>query len=89
MMPSTFLRVQATILVAFACFGGGNAGAAAAIDGGQTVSLIFAGDVVLAGQPGKEIAQGHDPFKPFAAILKDADIRVANLECVVATVGEP
>jgi poly-gamma-glutamate synthesis protein (capsule biosynthesis protein) len=55
----------------------------------QTVSLIFAGDIVLDGLPGKEIEAGRDPFSPFAALLNSADIRVGNLECVVATVGEP
>ncbi len=54
----------------------------------EPVSLVFAGDIVLVGQPGKQIAQGHDPFSGFAAILRDADIRVGNLECVVATTGE-
>jgi len=37
--------------------------------------------------PGKMIARGHDPFGPFAKILSSADIRVGNLECVVATIG--
>jgi poly-gamma-glutamate capsule biosynthesis protein CapA/YwtB (metallophosphatase superfamily) len=54
----------------------------------EPVSLVFAGDIVLVGQPGKLIEQGRDPFKGFAAILHDADIRVGNLECVVATAGE-
>lgn len=55
----------------------------------EPVSLLFAGDIVLVGQPGKLIAAGHDPFAGVADILKDADIRVGNLECVVATTGEP
>lgn len=54
-----------------------------------TVSLVFAGDIVLDGQPGNAIEQGQDPFAHFAAILNNADIRVGNLECVVATVGDP
>lgn len=80
-----FSRIFGSLLLAIACLGSGIALA----DEAQTVSLLFAGDIVLDGQPGKAIAQGRDPFAPFAAILKDADIRVANLECVVATVGEP
>ena len=52
-----------------------------------TVSLVFVGDIMLADSPGKVIARGEDPFAPFAAILKSADIRVGNLECVVATTG--
>ncbi|HEX8957834.1 MAG TPA: CapA family protein, partial [Burkholderiaceae bacterium] len=53
----------------------------------EPVSLVFAGDIVLVGQPGKLIAEGHDPFEEVADTLR-ADIRVANLECVVATSGE-
>lgn len=51
------------------------------------VSLVFVGDIMLADTPGKVIKRGEDPFAPFAAILKSADIRVGNLECVVATGG--
>ncbi|PRC91220.1 CapA family protein [Solimicrobium silvestre] len=54
-----------------------------------TVSLLFAGDIVLDGQPGKVIEQGHDPFAAFSDIINSADIRVGNLECVIATVGDP
>ncbi|MES2071173.1 MAG: CapA family protein [Pseudomonadota bacterium] len=54
----------------------------------DTVSILFAGDIVLDGKPGQAIAQGRDPFAAFAAILADADIRVGNLECVVATGGD-
>ncbi|MBC3936554.1 CapA family protein [Undibacterium sp. CY7W] len=52
------------------------------------VSLLFAGDVVLDGQPGKWIARGKDPFSAFAAIFASTDIRIANLECVVAKEGQ-
>jgi len=54
-----------------------------------TVRLLFAGDIVLDGLPGKEIEQGKDPFAAFSDLINQADIRVGNLECVVATVGEP
>lgn len=54
---------------------------------GSTVSINFVGDVMLADSPGKAIKRGHDPFAPFASILDAADIRVGNLECVVATGG--
>ncbi|MGH6645452.1 CapA family protein [Aquabacterium sp.] len=54
-----------------------------------TVSIVFVGDVMLADHPGQRVKQGHDPFAPFARILKDADVRVANLECVVARSGKP
>lgn len=52
-----------------------------------TVSLLFVGDVVLDGQAGQAIAQGIDPFAAFAATFASADVRIANLECVVATTG--
>jgi hypothetical protein len=87
MKPTAFLRKAGPWLMAFACLDFGSAAAVAADT--QTVDLIFAGDIVLDGQPGKAIEQGRDPFAEFAATLKAADIRVANLECVVATVGEP
>ncbi len=54
-----------------------------------TVSLLFAGDIVLDGVPGQEIEQGRDPFSAVAELINRADIRIGNLECVVATGGEP
>lgn len=53
------------------------------------VSISFVGDVMLADRPGRSIANGKDPFLLFEPLLARSDIRVANLECVVATVGEP
>ncbi|HTJ97553.1 MAG TPA: CapA family protein, partial [Rhodocyclaceae bacterium] len=55
-----------------------------AIAAEQTVSIAFVGDIMLAEQPGKAIARGIDPFAPFASVLNSADIRVGNLECVIA-----
>ena len=52
-----------------------------------TVSIASVGDVMLAETPGKRIRQGHDPFAPLARLLAQADVRVANLECVVASGG--
>ena len=60
---------------------------AGAVNNGS-VSILFVGDTVLDGIPGKEIEQGKDPFSAFASILNTADIRIANLECVVATTGD-
>lgn len=51
------------------------------------VSIAFVGDIMLDDTPGKYVKKGHDPFAPFAALLNTADIRVGNLECVIATVG--
>lgn len=52
------------------------------------VRLVFLGDVMLADGPGRLIARGGDPFAPVAARLKQADVRIANLECVVARGGK-
>ncbi|MBS4097283.1 MAG: CapA family protein [Sulfuricella sp.] len=54
----------------------------------QRVSLVFVGDIMLDTLPGKAIAQGRDPFAPFAAQFAAADLRIGNLECVVANGGE-
>ena len=53
------------------------------------VSLVFAGDIVLDGVVGRMIEQGKDPFAAFAPLFRSADIRLGNLECVVATTGTP
>jgi poly-gamma-glutamate capsule biosynthesis protein CapA/YwtB (metallophosphatase superfamily) len=53
----------------------------------STVSLVFAGDIVLDDAAGALIASGGDPFDAFAPVFKAADIRLGNLECVVATTG--
>lgn len=52
------------------------------------VNLALVGDVLLDEGPGRLVRQGHDPFAPFAAWLARADVRVGNLECVVATGGQ-
>ena len=59
-----------------------NAGAAQ-----DAVTLTFAGDIVLDDTVGKLIERGRDPFADFAPLLAQADIRLGNLECVVATIG--
>lgn len=53
----------------------------------QQVSLVFAGDTTLDDQAGVLIERGGDPLAGFAPLFAQADIRIANLECVVATVG--
>ena len=55
--------------------------------GDESVSLIFAGDVMLDDGPGRLIAAGGDPLGPVAPLLADADYRIANLECSVSTRG--
>ena len=70
---------------ALGCWALACAQGAAAAD--KQVTLVFAGDTVLDDAPGALIAVGGDPFTDFAAVLAAADIRIANLECVVATTG--
>ncbi len=69
----------------------GAGGAAAAAAGGpqSDLLLVFAGDIMLADGPGKEMAKGVDPFAEFAEIFKGADCNIGNLECVIATGGSP
>ena len=53
----------------------------------RTVSLVFAGDIVLDDAAGALMERGGDPFAAFTTVFKNADIRLGNLECVVATKG--
>jgi hypothetical protein len=52
------------------------------------VRMAWVGDVMLADGPGRLVRRGGNPFGPTAALLAGADVRVANLECVVATQGK-
>ena len=51
------------------------------------VTLVFAGDIVLDDKAGAMIKKGQDPFAGFGELFSRADIRLGNLECVVATTG--
>lgn len=63
------------------------AGLVVAAEPTKPVTLVFAGDIVLDDTAGDMIARGIDPFADFEKVFKDADIRLGNLECVVATTG--
>lgn len=54
----------------------------------EPLTLVFAGDIMLADGPGRVIAAGGDPLAHFASILAAADYRIGNLECAVADGGE-
>ena len=54
----------------------------------KNVSLVFAGDTTLDSSPGEWIRQGHDPLQSFSSLFAQADVRLLNLECVVATTGK-
>jgi poly-gamma-glutamate capsule biosynthesis protein CapA/YwtB (metallophosphatase superfamily) len=60
---------------------------AQAPESASSVSLVFAGDIVLDDTAGAMIARGEDPFSGLAAVFASADIRIGNLECVIATTG--
>ena len=85
--PTPIARWLRALAWAWACIGAGWM-PAPAIAQSQAVTLVFAGDVVLDAEVGKMIMRGHDPFAGFSATFKEADIRIANLECVVSTKGE-
>ena len=53
----------------------------------QSVSVVVVGDIMLEGGPMRAMQKGQDPFASFAPLFKSADVRVGNLECVVAKVG--
>jgi poly-gamma-glutamate synthesis protein (capsule biosynthesis protein) len=78
-------RLAAALGGALACC----AGAIAAVPPtAPTVTLAVVGDIMLDESPGTAVERGQDPFAPFATLLDSADIRIGNLECVVATQGE-
>jgi poly-gamma-glutamate capsule biosynthesis protein CapA/YwtB (metallophosphatase superfamily) len=60
-----------------------------AADREELVDMVFVGDIMLDDLPGEAVARGVDPFAEFAEIFRSADITIGNLECVVATTGEP
>jgi poly-gamma-glutamate synthesis protein (capsule biosynthesis protein) len=55
----------------------------------EPLRLVFVGDIMLDDGPGRVVAEGRDPLAPFATILADADYRIGNLECPIATTGRP
>ncbi|WP_295458694.1 CapA family protein [uncultured Thiodictyon sp.] len=78
-------HLAAALCCALACCSGAMA---AVPPPAPTVTLAVVGDIMLDESPGTAIERGQDPFAPFAAQLDGADIRIGNLECVVATQGE-
>ena len=53
----------------------------------KDIHLVFVGDIMLAEAPGKYIQAGKNPFASFDQLLKNADISIGNLECVVGING--
>lgn len=56
-------------------------------DRAAEVDVTFVGDIMVAEVPGDLIARGADPLAGVARFLGPRRLRVANLECVVATGG--
>jgi poly-gamma-glutamate synthesis protein (capsule biosynthesis protein) len=54
----------------------------------RTVRLVWMGDIMLADGPGQLIRRGQDPFAAVASALREADLRIGNLECVVSDKGK-
>lgn len=54
----------------------------------DALSIVFAGDLMLAEGAGETIARGADPFAGVAEALSRTDLRIANLECAVARSGQ-
>ena len=55
----------------------------------EVVNMVIVGDIMLGGLPAQAMRRGQDPFAHVAPILKAADIRIGNLECVISNKGEP
>src|SRR5689334_20188347 len=53
----------------------------------STVDVTFVGDVMVAEVPGELIVNGKDPLAGVAKYLGPKRLRIANLECVIATGG--
>ena len=81
------MKTLASLLCTIFCFTHADFSWAQTAASEPVVSIAFVGDIMLDETPGKYVKQGHDPFAPFAALLNTADIRVGNLECVIATLG--
>jgi poly-gamma-glutamate capsule biosynthesis protein CapA/YwtB (metallophosphatase superfamily) len=65
----------------------GSAAAAGARERASEVDVTFVGDVMVAEVPGEFIVNGKDPLSGVASLLGRSRLRIANLECVVATGG--
>jgi formylglycine-generating enzyme len=54
----------------------------------QPIRLLFVGDIMLDNGPGNAIQSGEDPFKNCESLLRDADLTIGNLECVLGDKGD-
>lgn len=82
LVPCSIVKLVALCVSALLCMNATMAQTAEPV-----VSVVFAGDIMLEGGPDRAIRRGRDPFAGVAHVFKGADIRLGNLECVVATVG--
>ncbi len=69
----------------FGALGLALAGAPAA----DPVRLLFVGDIMLDDGPGRLIEHVGVALAAFAALLAEADYTIGNLECPIASTGQP
>lgn len=74
--------MKVTSLIALVCFACSNVAAKSPV-----VDITFVGDVMVAEKPGEIIERGGDPLAAVAKWLDPKRLRIANLECVIATTG--
>lgn len=65
----------------------GVGGGELAIAGEPSLRIVFVGDIMLDNGPGHWIGLEKDPFERCEELLKGADLRVGNLECVLGDEG--
>lgn len=55
------------------------------------MKLLFVGDVMLGRLVNRELSRRppHYPWGDTARVLKEADVRICNLECVITDIGRP
>lgn len=53
-----------------------------------SLRVVFVGDIMLDNGPGHWVGLEKDPFERCAELLRGADLRVGNLECVLGDEGE-
>ena len=61
--------------------------ASVAVASEKRVDVTFVGDLMVAETPGELIDRGTDPLRNVAKYLGKNRLRIANLECVIATTG--
>jgi poly-gamma-glutamate synthesis protein (capsule biosynthesis protein) len=53
----------------------------------EDLHLVFVGDIMLDGLPGRWIERGHDPFAGFSSVLTQSDLTIGNFESALGNTG--